>query len=120
MGANGLLSHSQYYYGNGATNTGLLPGIGRVDDNTEYITIVGFEPGSATTTAIATYKWYLFKLTDGALELVGSQVGTANTPAAKGQYAVIYPNINNGPTEITFNYVAPKMTLEEVIMGVYL
>lgn len=118
MGANGLLSNSQYYYGKDATNTGLLPGIGRVDDNTEYITIVGFEPGSATATAVATYKWYLFKLVGGGLELVGSQVGKANTPAAKGQYAVIYPNINNGPTEITFNYVAPKMTLEEVIMGV--
>ena len=118
MGANGLLSHANYYYGSGATNTGLLPGIGRVDDNTEYLTIVGFEPGSATATAVATYKWYLFKLTNGGLELVGSQVGSANTPAAKGQYAVIYPNINNGPTEITFNYVAPKMTLEEVIMGV--
>ncbi len=115
MGANGLLSHSHYYYGSNATNTGLLPGIGRVDDNTEYITIVGFEPGNATSTAVANYKWYLFKISNGALELAGSQVGSANTPAAKGQYAVIYPNINNGPTEITFSYATPKTSLEALL-----
>jgi len=89
-------------------------GLAFLQENEHYIAVLGYEPTAAATTTV-NYSFYLFKETNGTLNKIATVLATDKVGNATGQYAVIYPNIDYGPEEITFSYATPKGSLDNLI-----
>ena len=96
---------------------GMLPGLLRLNpySDTHYVMILGLEP--TCSTGNPQFIWYLFEENGGVLTQVGKLIASKNTGRPTGEYAVIYPNVNEGPEQITFQYATPNATLEGLVEG---
>ncbi len=90
-------------------------GLAFLQENEHYIAVLGYEPTGAQKTTI-NYSFYLFKETNGTLNKIATVLATDGVGNATGQYAVIYPNIDYGPEEITFSYATPKTSLNNLLL----
>lgn len=95
---------------------GYAPGLLNFDENGHYLMIIGYDK---TGVLAQNFSVYIFIISsDGTIVNVYDRTETINARIPSGNKAIIYPNINHGNENITFNYQAPESTLDQLIEGV--